>query len=168
MTIDLLPTIAYLADAPLPKKKIDGKNIWPLIDGVPGAKSPHEAYYFYDCKQLQGIRMGKWKLHFPHPYHTVKGLKTRDDGAPVKAKRKKIGLSLYDMENDPGETTNVADQHPEIVAKMKELGEKMRAELGDVNRDKYPGPGRRPVGRLEPGDKRFEWKVRYQREKSKK
>jgi arylsulfatase A-like enzyme len=159
MTIDLLPTIAYLADAPLPKLKIDGKNIWPLIDGKPDAKSPHEAYYFYYGKQLQAIRMGRWKLHFPHGYYTLGGRKGGTGGKFVGGKWAKIGLSLFDLKNDPSETTDVADQHPEIVAKMKELGEKMRADLGDFDRKKYPGPGRRPAGKIEPGDKRFDWKI---------
>jgi arylsulfatase A-like enzyme len=159
MTIDLLPTFAYLADAPLPKLPIDGKNIWPLIDGQPGAKSPQEAYYFYHGKSLDAIRMGRWKLHYPHGYRTIKGGKLGTGGTKGSYKRSKIGLSLFDMKNDPGETTNVADQHPDIVAKIKSLGDKMRGDLGDANRKKYPGPGRRPVGKLQPGDERFDWKI---------
>ena len=54
MTIDLLPTFAKLAGAELPPdRSIDGQDIWPLLPGQPGAKTPHEAFYFYwggDCK----------------------------------------------------------------------------------------------------------------------
>ena len=159
MTIDLLPTIAYLADAPLPKLPIDGKNIWPLIAGEPGAKSPHEAYYFYYDRQLQAIRMGKWKMHFPHKYRTLSGRKGGTGGIPVKYDQAKIGISLFDMEKDPGETTDLAKENPEVVAKIKKLGDAMRADLGDENRKKYPGPGRREPGRLGPGDARFDWKA---------
>src|SRR5438876_6911237 len=56
MTLDLLPTLAQLAGAPLPKHKIDGLDIWPLLAGQPGAKNPHEAYYFYWSRELQGVR----------------------------------------------------------------------------------------------------------------
>jgi len=46
-TIDMLPTIARLAGAELPAREIDGKDIWPLMTAQPGAKSPHEAYFYY-------------------------------------------------------------------------------------------------------------------------
>jgi arylsulfatase A len=159
MTIDLLPTFAYLADAPLPKLKIDGKNIWPLIKGTPGAESPQEAYYYYHGSQLQAVRVGKWKLHFPHRYGRTCGRQRIPGTRKFKPGSGKIGLSLFDLENDIGETTDVADKHPEIVAKLKALGAKMRADLGDKDRKKYPGPGRREPGRLGPNDARSDWPI---------
>ena len=71
MTIDLLPTIAKLIGTHLPKHKIDGKDISALLTG--DGKSPREAYYFYYGNQLQAVRQGKWKLHFPHGYRTMAG-----------------------------------------------------------------------------------------------
>src|SRR5205814_4960523 len=47
MTIDIFPTLAKLTGAALPKHKIDGLDIWPLISGQPNAKSPHDALYYY-------------------------------------------------------------------------------------------------------------------------
>ncbi len=154
MTIDILPTIAHLVGARLPDHTIDGKNIWPLIAGEAGAQSPQQAYYYYYGSQLQAVRMGKWKLHFPHDYRTLSGRKGGTGGVPVPYDQAQIGLSLFDLESDVGETTNVADQHPDIVAKMKELGDQMRAELGDAGKK---GSGVREPGRLEEGDKRFHW-----------
>ena len=73
MTIDLLPTVAKLAGATLPSDRIiDGKDIWPLLAGEAGAKSPHEALYFYWGRELHAVRSGKWKLHLPHPYRTAR------------------------------------------------------------------------------------------------
>jgi arylsulfatase A-like enzyme len=154
MTIDILPTIAHLVGAQLPDHPIDGKNIWPLIAGEAGATSPQEAYYFYYGSQLQAVRMGKWKLHFPHDYRTLSGRQGGTGGIPVPYDQAKIGLSLFDLEADIGETTNVADQHPDIVARMKEMGDRMRADLGDAGKK---GSGMRPPGQLEEGDKRFHW-----------
>jgi arylsulfatase A-like enzyme len=154
MTIDILPTIAHLIGAPLPDHPIDGKNIWPLMAGEPGAKSPQEAYYFYYGKQLQAIRMGQWKLHFPHDYRTLGGRPGGTGGIPAPYQQANIGLSLFDLANDVGETTDVADRHPEIVAKIRELGDRVRTELGD---NKQPGAGVRPAGQLEQGDLRFHW-----------
>ena len=157
MTIDLLPTIAHLIGAKLPDHRIDGENIWPLISGEPGAKSPHEAYYFYWGQELQAVRMGRWKLHFPHTYRTLNGRPGGTGGKPVAYSGGKIGLSLFDLENDIGETTNVADAHQEIVAKLEKLADGMRAELGD-SRTGQKGSAVRPPGRLKKGDLRFDWK----------
>lgn len=157
MTIDLLPTIAHLTGAKLPDHPIDGRNIWPLIAGEPGAASPHEAYYFYWGNELHAVRMGRWKLHFPHAYRTLAGQPPGSGGTPSKYTQGKIGLSLFDLESDPGETTDVAGQHPDVVAGIESLADKMRADLGDSAR-KQQGSGRREPGRLEPGDPRFHWK----------
>ncbi|MFV1964307.1 MAG: sulfatase [Pirellulaceae bacterium] len=154
MTIDVLPTIAKLAGAKLPDHTIDGLDIWPLIAGKPGAKSPHEAYFSYYGKQLQAVRMGKWKLHFPHKYRTLAGKQGGTGGTPVPYEMAEIGLALFDLENDVSETTNVADEHPDIVARIQQLGEAMRAELGDVGKR---GTGAREPGRLQEGDLHFEW-----------
>lgn len=157
MTIDLLPTIAHLTGAKLPDHPIDGRNIWPLIAGEPGAASPHEAYYFYWGNELQAVRMGRWKLHFPHTYRTLAGQPPGSGGTPSKYTQGKIGRALFDLESDPGETTDVAGQHPDVVARIESLADKMRADLGDSAR-KLEGSGRREPGRLEPGDPRFHWK----------
>lgn len=86
MTIDLLPTIANLAGAELPKHKIDGLDIWPLVSGKEGAKSPHEAYYYYWGRELQAVRSGQWKLHFPHKYRTA-GRPARRQGRTARPHR---------------------------------------------------------------------------------
>ncbi|MDH3585254.1 MAG: sulfatase-like hydrolase/transferase, partial [Phycisphaerae bacterium] len=152
MTIDILPTIAHLIGARLPKHKIDGKNIWPLIEGKPGATSPHEAYFMYYGSQLQAARMGKWKLHFPHGYRTMAGKPGGTGGTPTRYSQAKIGLSLFDLEADIGETTDVKDKHPDVVARIKKLADQMRQDLGDSAR-KIKGSGRREAGRMGPDDK---------------
>lgn len=157
MTIDILPTIAYRIGAELPPHKIDGKNIWPLIVGDPGAKSPHEALFFYWNDALHAVRMGRWKLHFPHTYPTLAGQRGGSGGQPVSYKQGKIDLALFDLETDPGESQNLAEKHPEIVARIQELAGAMRQELGD-SAEKIPPSAARPVGRLTEGDPRFHWK----------
>ncbi|MHB1081621.1 MAG: sulfatase family protein [Prosthecobacter sp.] len=166
MEIDLLPTIAGLIGGKLSDRKIDGKNILPLLEGKPGAKSPHEALVFYGGNELQAIRSGPWKLHFPHPYITVDGEPGRD-GKPARFGQMKpkaitqsgiagiasrhgyrvenIGLSLYNLNNDPGETHDVSKEHPEIVARLQKLAEPTRKELGDTLL-KVKGTENRPLG----------------------
>ena len=71
-SMDLLPTIAGIANAELPKHRIDGKDVWRLIQGKV-QKSPHEAFYYYAGSDLHAVRSGDWKLHFPHPFLEVAG-----------------------------------------------------------------------------------------------
>lgn len=145
MTIDILPTVAHLIGAELPDHKIDGKNIWPLMAGEPDAVSPHEAYFFYWGRQLQAVRSGRWKLHFPHDYRTLAGRPGGKDGIPANYSQGRIELSLFDLDNDIGETTNVADQHPEVVQRLQHLADEMRKDLGDNN---TKGNGIRPAGKI--------------------
>ncbi|MFN9719245.1 MAG: sulfatase [Planctomycetota bacterium] len=145
MTIDVLPTVADLIGAKLPDHPIDGKSIWPLMNATPGAKSPQEAYYFYWGRELQAIRRGNWKLHFPHEYRTLNGRPGGTDGIPAKYDVATLESALFDLETDPGESSNVVREHPDVVAELKRLAEKARAELGDRERQ---GAGVRSVGKL--------------------
>jgi arylsulfatase A-like enzyme len=147
MTIDLFPTLAKLIGADLPKHPIDGRDVSGLVLGAPGAKSPQEAYAFFWGRELQAVRSGKWKLHFPHDYRHV-GAKRGADGRPGGQTAQKIGLSLFDLEADVGETTNVADKHPDVVARLQALADKAREELGDTA-TKREGKGVRAPGRVE-------------------
>jgi len=155
MTIDVLPTVAHLIGAKLPDHPIDGKNIWPLLAGEPDAKSPHEALFFYWGRQLQAVRMGKWKLHFPHDYRTLGDTPPGKGGRPCKYKQAHIGLSLFDLEKDIGEKTDVSAQHPDVVARIQKLADAAREELGEGKRQ---GKGCREAERLQKGDLRFNWK----------
>ncbi len=145
-TIDLLPTIAGIAAVDLPPNKIDGRDILPLMTGAADAKSPHEYYCFYWGKHLQAIRSGDWKLHFPHKYRSLKD-KPGSGGVPGPYVQKETGLALYNLADDIGETTNVADQHPEVVARLQQYAEQAREELGDSAAN-VRGSGVRPPGRL--------------------
>jgi len=146
-TIDVLPTFARLAGASLPGHQIDGKDIWPVIAGEPGAKSPHEAFFYYQGWALEAVRSGKWKLHFPHGYRTLSGRPGGVDGVPAKYDQAKTDLALYDLENDVGEQHNVADQHADVVARLEQLADAIRQDLGDAARQ-IQGTGRRPSGKI--------------------
>jgi len=170
-TIDVLPTVAHLVGAPLPERKIDGKDIRPLMFGEPNAMSPHEAYAIYYNRQLQAVRDTRWKLMFPHRYRTMggqmpgadgtpgteivatftagesqEGQKPGADGVPGTYIQRQISLVLYDLENDIGETTDCSAEHPEIVQRLQAAADAIRADLGDG--DKI-GPGVRPAVRIE-------------------
>lgn len=147
MTIDILPTIAGLIGAKLPEHKIDGLDIWPLMAGEKGARSPHEYLSFYWGENLEAVRSGNWKLHFPHKYRTLGGKPGGTGGIPADYEVGQIGLSLFDLKTDPGETTDVAAQHPDVVKRLEGFAEATRRDLGDRSR-KIIGAGIRPCGKL--------------------
>ena len=148
MNIDLLPTLAGLIGAELPKRKIDGLDLWPLIAGEKGAVNPHEGYwYYYKQNELQAVSQGKWKLCLPHAYRTLDGGPGGKGGIPAKYGSAKAGTELYDLESDVSETKDVAADHPEIVDQLLAFAEKARADLGD-SLTKQDGTGRREPGQL--------------------
>ena len=127
-SVDLLPTLCHLAGAALPEKEIDGQNVWPLIVGEPDAKNPHAYYPVTLFKKLEAIMSGdgRWKLHFPHDYEQVAVAGV--DGAKGKYEKRSIEMSLFDLKNDPCETTNVLSQNPEVAEQLKRLaGEHKKA-----------------------------------------
>jgi arylsulfatase A-like enzyme len=129
-SMDLLPTISKLTGAEIPNDRmIDGKDIWPLISGAAGAVTPHEAYYYYWGRELQGIRAGNWKLHLPHDY--VHPDPAGGGGKPGKYATLKIAASLFDLSTDPGETHDVAAQHADVAEKLQAIAARARADLGD-------------------------------------
>lgn len=145
-TMDLLPTFAKLAGAELAgDRRLDGKDIWPLLTGKSSAKTPHEAFYYYWHRELQAIRSGKWKLHFPHFY--TRPNPPGGDAKPGKFGTEEIGLSLFDLEKDPSEKTNLAHQHPDVVKRLEALAEKARDDLGD-SLTQRTGRNLRPPGKL--------------------
>ncbi len=128
---DILPTVAGLAGAKMPERRIDGKDIWPLMSGRFGAKSPHEALFYYRSRALEAVRSGKWKLHFPHKYRTLSGREGGKDGLPVDYDPASIGLELFDLESDIGEQHDVSAKHPDVVERLMKLGDEIRRDLGD-------------------------------------
>lgn len=118
-SIDLLPTLAYLAKAELPENEIDGKNQWDIISDKPMAKNPHEYYAFSTNTKFEGVISGdgKWKLHFPHDYRSL--VTPGMDGQAGEYEQKHIDLSLFDLKNDPYETQNVIEKYPDIAEQLK-------------------------------------------------
>lgn len=146
-SMDLLPTLARLAGTNAPVDRIiDGKDIWPLMSGQAGARTPHEAYFYYWGPELQAVRSGPWKLHLPHNFThpDPRG----HDGQPGKLTTLKIGEELFNLAEDIGETRDVATLHPEVVARLRALAEGCREDLGD-SRLQRTGRNARPPGRVE-------------------
>ncbi|MBT4819082.1 MAG: hypothetical protein HON70_25465 [Lentisphaerae bacterium] len=98
--------------------------------------APREAHYYFSGYGLQAVRQGPWKLAVTPQRETMgKGI------APDAAGREP---RLYNLDAEIGERTNVAAEHPDVVARLRELTESVKAEIGVKG-----APGRRPAGKVE-------------------
>ena len=129
MTIDIFPTLAALIGAELPDHPLDGRDIWPLMQGEPPALTPHEALYFYYGNTLEAVRCGRWKLHFPHSYRTLSGRQGGSGGNPVLYDRAETDWALYDLQQDAGESVNVYASFPEVASRLRALAERFDQSL---------------------------------------
>jgi arylsulfatase A-like enzyme len=166
-TLDLVPTVAKLLGVELPKHAIDGVDVLPFLTGKVD-RSPRETFYYYAGDELQAVRSGPWKLHLPHEYLTpaqplgkdgkpanfanLKPESMQQSGLRGIASRhgylvRKIELSLYNLESDVGEASNVAGEHPDVVERLLKLAEAARTDLGD-SLTKRSGSNVRASGKL--------------------
>jgi hypothetical protein len=146
VSIDILPTIVAATGARLPTREIDGVDLTPLLNGAPDAH-PRETFLYYYGGELRAVRDARYKLVFPHRSRSYVGVKPGQDGLPGRYARLDVKQALYDLVADPAETTDVRAEHPEVVARLEELADDARADLGDRLR-KRKGAGQRPPGRI--------------------
>jgi arylsulfatase A len=105
---DYLPTFADLAGRPAPAN-IDGLSLLPTLKGQPDQQRKHEYLYWEFVEQggKQAVRQGRYK--------GVRLNVSRNAEAPIE---------LFDLQADPGETTDIAQQHPEIVQSIRGIMDK--------------------------------------------
>ena len=102
--IDMFATLAELAGAEVPADvKLDGRSLVPLLKDA-NADWP-DRYVF--------VHQGRWARG--------KATESKYRNCAVRNSRFRLvnNKELYDIRNDPGETTNVIEKHPEVVAKMR-------------------------------------------------
>ncbi|MFK7911461.1 MAG: sulfatase [Akkermansiaceae bacterium] len=130
-TIDLMPTLAKLAGSSVPKDRIiDGVDISALIHGKTKTLDRHYFYYQHNC--LRAVRSGKWKLMLEHTEPIKSSIATKWKNHIAKADSIRISKArLYNLEKDIGETTDVSDEYPKIVARLKKLAREARQDIGD-------------------------------------
>ncbi|MEM7455307.1 MAG: arylsulfatase [Planctomycetota bacterium] len=95
---DVFPTLCELAGTQVPEG-LDGISIATVLRGESGPEREH-LYWEFPRKSQQAVRMGNWK-----------GLRFGTAG----------NLQLYDLTSDPGETNDVAAEHPSIVSRMEDI-----------------------------------------------
>jgi arylsulfatase A-like enzyme len=137
---DILPTFAALAGVSAPSdRKLDGADIRSVLMGDTEAPGPHQVFYYYRGLELEAVRDGEWKLVLPAAAKAAAKAKAK---AGTEAKNTPL---LFNLKTDISESTDVASQHPEIVARLEKLVVKMKDDLGTSGL----GPECRPLGRVE-------------------
>jgi arylsulfatase len=146
--IDILPTIAAITGASLPKKKIDGVNILPLLLGNFEANPRKSFLYYYRRNSLEAVRNENFKLVFSHPGRTYVGFLPGKDGMPGEVNENfNFEGGLYDMRRDPGERYDVSKMYPEVLKELEQIAQEAREDLGD-DITGTPGKNRRNPGKL--------------------
>ena len=134
-TIDLLPTAVAVAGGSLPNEPvIDGRDISQLLLGQT-KNSPRGVHYYFSGYQLQAVREGPWKLALVPQNETM--------GRPVAPDAQTKEPRLYNLDTEIGEKTNIASKHPDVVARLTALADKISAEIGGRN-----PAARRPSGKV--------------------
>ncbi len=153
ITMDLFVTALKSAGVPLPEDRVhDGRDLLPLLRGA--AASPHEFVFGHQGPRLSCVRDARWKLHvlpaggmrfkagpdgrWPDP--------RAPDGVTLLAPFEQYNLEsmpglvsgveaasmqLFDLANDPGEQTDVAAAHPEVVRRLLAAHEAISRDVPD-------------------------------------
>ena len=141
--MDLFPTLSQVIGAPLPSDRIyDGQSLLSLISGKPLKRNVDQPFFYYNCENLQAVRLGNWKLHLTR---SISQLPFWDKN---KSFTKLTRPVLYNLRTDPSETTDVAAQNPAAVKQILEMAKNTRAELGEYMQR---GAAQRPTGSVVAG-----------------
>jgi arylsulfatase A len=116
-SMDLFNTCLTLAKVPIPADRIiDGVNMTPMLLGKgPGQRN---LMIYYNGDEVYAVRKGSYKAHF-----------TTYSGYGKDTPEKHDPPLLFHLPNDPGERFNVAADHPEVIADIRQDLENYRAKL---------------------------------------
>ncbi len=120
--LDWFSTFAALADIPLPDGvEIDGRDISPVLFQT--GQLSGDSHLFFDHGELQAFRTWKWKIKKPFG-----GFK----GAPWKHAVAAHDTLLFDIVNDPGETTNLFYENKALADSLFRLMHQQYKALGEL------------------------------------
>ena len=114
-TMDLMATLCALVDVPPPAgRPLDSFDLRPVLLGT--GPSPRQAFFYYRGTQLMAARLGPWKAHFMTQAGYGQAEPTRHD-PPL----------LFQLEIDPSEKYDVAQQHADVIDRIRKLAAEHQA-----------------------------------------
>lgn len=118
-TMDIFTTCVTLAGGNVPSDRIiDGLDLSPVLFG--NGPSPRDYMFYYRGQQLMAARLGPWKAHF---------VTQAAYGPDANRRATHDPPLLFHLEQDPSESFNVNEKHPEVLAQIRALVDRHRAEL---------------------------------------
>ncbi|EDY82983.1 sulfatase, putative [Verrucomicrobiia bacterium DG1235] len=125
--MDWFPTFSRIANLDTPKSRsIDGLDITDVLTGS-GPRADNEFFFFHGDGDLRAYRDGDWKLKLPYEGNQAARWRQAVAAHPIL---------LFNLAEDPGETTDLAAQHPERLAAMQARMTDFLASLGELPPEK--------------------------------
>jgi len=120
-TMDIYATSIALVGGEVPKDRVvDGVDLTSTLTGK--TKSPRDEVYYYRGTRLMAIRKGPWKAHFMTQESYTGNNKLSEHDPPI----------LHNLEIDPGEKWNVAEQNPKVIEQLKKAAADHRETVKPV------------------------------------
>jgi arylsulfatase len=138
--LDIFPTVTRQIGGTLTEKPLDGIDIWPILSGEKRAIE-RDALLYFDNWDLQCARWNNWKLH------VARHNSSSYSGTPVGGRHNYIlpHPELYNLQEDPEESYDVAPSHPEIVARIQGRIESLLAGFPEPVKQAYAESKERKV-----------------------
>ena len=135
--MDVFPTILELTGSSFSAIGLDGKSLVPLLKNGVESKGHEQLCWAKGKDNTWVIRKGPWKListqGWDHTNYVLDASGMAKSAAPYSYPK---GISLFNLDDDIGETKNLADQYPERVLAMTTAWKAWRAEMGQPVRGK--------------------------------
>jgi arylsulfatase A-like enzyme len=115
--MDVLPTLARVANAPLPGQRLDGMDMWPVLTRE-REELERGPFLYFDGWNIQCARLGPWKLHLSRYSQTA--------WSPgVRVNLPLFRPELFNLADDPFENYECSRTYPEIVSDIRKRVETM-------------------------------------------
>ncbi|NJB86470.1 arylsulfatase A-like enzyme [Lewinella marina] len=117
-TLDFLPTFSALAGVAVPDDRpIDGIDL--SVTLLTAAESPRREMIYYRGSRPYAVRLGDYKVHYVTQGAYGQFGEREEHAKPL----------LYHLGHDPGETTNIAELHPEVIQQITDHLSRHRATV---------------------------------------
>ena len=148
-SLDLFPSLAAICGGVVPQDRvIDGMDLSGLLLGRE-KKSQRDSFFYYLCNTLEAARVGDWKLHVAKPRISRETEDVTRDASAIPKPEIDDDVEvkeLYHLREDPSESNNLYEQHPDIVAMILEKIRLCREDIGDRFTGTQ-GKNIRPIGK---------------------